>query len=315
MNTQIHKKFQQYKKILLTGSMLAVFIAASSFVFSQFSHNTTGVVVRNVEVIKAQKQSATEKNTRSIARQRAIKRAQAITKQRQANRMVPAQTIENTSLHSAADDFPAPGNVIHPVVRIPNWGAMYTPSEWDRTYDQMPNSVFVAVPEYNIDELVIPLNTLMQNREANIDKITAKLYYSTRHFGQYDLDSGEYEWKHAGIDLKLPEGTPFGSIAGGKVFETGTESVMGNYVIIEHHIDNEIYYSIYGHMKTIDVQKDQIVRSGEQIGTVGSTGASSGAHIHLQINIRNPYWRSTESLTKEEAAKYTIHPIEFIEKY
>lgn len=314
MNTQIHKKIQLHRKILYICSFFTVLLISGSALINHISPNTTGIVLRSTEIVK--KENISETNTRSLARQNALKRAQAITKRRQINRNTSLQAPVNTEvLHSAADDFPAPGNVIHPVVRIPNWGAMYTPSEWDRTYDQMPNSVFVAVPEYNIDELTIPLNTLMQNREANIPKITAKLYYSTRHFGRYDLDSGEYEWKHAGIDLKLPEGTPFGSIAGGKVFETGTESVMGNYVIIEHHIDNEIYYSIYGHMKTIDVQKDQIVRSGEQIGTVGSTGASSGAHIHLQINVRNPYWRSTENLTKEEAIKHTVHPIEFIEKY
>lgn len=315
MITQTQKKSLHTKKIQYVCSALGLLLIISSIAYDQMTKDTTGTIVRNREFFEQNQKTHTQTNKRIVARQKAAQRAQAISKLRQAKRSAAPQVAPTVSLHSAADDFPAPGNVIHPVVRVPNWGAMYTAREWDRTFDQMPNSVFVPVPEYNIDELTIPLNTLMQNREANIDKITAKLYYSTRHFGRYDLDSGEYEWKHAGIDLKLPEGTPFGSIAGGKVFETGNESVMGNYVIIEHRIDNEIYYSIYGHMKTIDVQKDQVVRSGEQIGTVGSTGASTGAHIHLQINIRNPYWRSTETLSKEEAAKYTVHPIEFIEKY
>lgn len=233
-------------------------------------------------------------------------------------RILPRRIAEpkTDTLHSAADDeFPEPGNVIFPVVRTPNWGAMYSPSEWNRTYDQMPNSAYVAVPEYDLEVLTTPMATLLRNRSQNINAITAKLFYSTRHFGQYDLDAGEYTGKHAGIDLKLAEGTPFTTIAGGRVYYTGTEDVLGNYVIIEHRIEGKTYYSMYGHMKDVYVTAGEDVNSGQTIGTVGNTGNSSGPHIHLQVNVSTPNWRSTGALSAAEAAKYTISPIEFIAKY
>lgn len=227
-------------------------------------------------------------------------------------------SVELQMLRPAATDevsFPAFGRAVHPVQQIPNWGAMNNETEWNRAYGAIPQSEYVPVPTYTISQLTTPMSALLLNRARNEAIITAKLYYSTRYFGRYHLDSGEHEWMHAGIDLKLPLGTPFGTIAGGQVFAVRTDNTLGTHVIVEHRLNDTVYYSIYGHMESVSVQVGDALLPGQLIGTVGNSGSSSAPHIHLQINKSDPDWRSSGVLTKAKAAQYTVHPIEFIATY
>lgn len=236
-----------------------------------------------------------------------------------------SSTSYTSQTPSKTDDFPAFDRAIHPVAEIPNWGNMFTPAEWNRTYRQMTDADFIRVPSYDVSRLTIPLDTLAKSREDkdSIEKITEKLYYSTRHFGAYDLDSGEFEAVHPGIDLKLPEGTPIGSVAGGRVHDVRSSAEgLGKHVIIEHRApDGKTYYSIYGHLGSASVQKGDTVKAGQMIGIVGMTGNTSGPHLHLQIDRGEPneayhsvYW--PESMpSRSEADRYTINPITFLRQY
>ncbi len=219
--------------------------------------------------------------------------------------------------------FPAFDHTVFPVNRVPNWGGMETPAEWNRTYTELGEADFVQVPPYDMRVLTLPMSRLLLERSANITAITAKLFYSTRFFGSYDLDSPEYAAPHAGIDLKLARGTPIHAIAGGRVQSVTTTRELGLHAVIEHRLTSgKRVFSIYGHMDTASVVPGSDVVPGTVIGTVGSTGISSGPHIHLQIDLDKgdgdavhiPYAIPTLP-SHAEIAQSVIHPIAFIEQY
>lgn len=91
---------------------------------------------------------------------------------------------------------------------------------------------------------------------------------------------------HTGIDLASGEGTVVIASADGTVVDTGfQDGGLGNYVYIEHNFSGLIFYTIYGHMldESITVSEGQKVIKGEKIGSVGSTGNSTGNHLHFSI--------------------------------
>jgi murein DD-endopeptidase MepM/ murein hydrolase activator NlpD len=210
------------------------------------------------------------------------------------------------------------------MARVPNWGAMYTPDAWNRTYREMSDDDFVRIPSYNMQTLLTPLSTLEGERTADEEKtLTAKLTYSTRFFGAYDLDSDEFQAVHPGIDIKLAEGTPIGSIAGGRVQAViKNDGDLGLHVIVEHRLANgETYYSIYGHLGAVGVKTGDAVTPGQYLGNVGMTGFTSAPHLHLQIDRGTPgetnhvvYWPDHVP-SRSEAAEHVVHPIEFIGRY
>jgi murein DD-endopeptidase MepM/ murein hydrolase activator NlpD len=85
---------------------------------------------------------------------------------------------------------------------------------------------------------------------------------------------------HTGIDLAAPTGTPIKACLGGKVITTGFSAVFGNYVILSH---DGGYQTLYGHMSVIGAKKGDRVAQGTVIGKVGSTGYSTGSHVHLSV--------------------------------
>jgi murein DD-endopeptidase MepM/ murein hydrolase activator NlpD len=85
---------------------------------------------------------------------------------------------------------------------------------------------------------------------------------------------------HQGIDLAAPEGTAVFAAAAGIVTGVGESPVYGNYVIITH---GENLTSLYGHLQKIETVLYSTVRSGTLIGRVGSTGQSTGPHLHFEL--------------------------------
>lgn len=109
----------------------------------------------------------------------------------------------------------------------------------------------------------------------------------TSPFGFRDdpLGSGETKF-HEGIDLATSCGTDIVASSSGVVQKVGySETGFGNYVYIKHQTNNAILYSAYGHMldDSIVVKEGDDIEKGQKIGQVGSTGASTGCHLHFQI--------------------------------
>ena len=88
---------------------------------------------------------------------------------------------------------------------------------------------------------------------------------------------------HSGLDLSAPSGTQVKAIAAGTVVHAGyggAGAAYGDHVIIKH---NDGRYTLYGHMSSHNVSKGQTVSAGRWIGNVGSTGNSSGPHLHFEV--------------------------------
>ncbi|MBR2867657.1 MAG: M23 family metallopeptidase [Clostridia bacterium] len=93
--------------------------------------------------------------------------------------------------------------------------------------------------------------------------------------------SGKYGF-HTGIDLAAPENTPVSAAFSGVVRKTGESDVWGKYVLIRHSDGFETYYC---HLNDILAQEGTVLRAGETLGLVGSTGWSTGAHLHFEVRI------------------------------
>ncbi|MBL7748615.1 MAG: M23 family metallopeptidase [Chitinophagaceae bacterium] len=87
---------------------------------------------------------------------------------------------------------------------------------------------------------------------------------------------------HAGLDFSAPQGTPIYATADGTVTTAGsTGNGYGNHVIINHGYG---YETLYGHMVRVKSKNGQVVKRGEVIGWVGSTGKSTGPHCHYEVH-------------------------------
>lgn len=88
---------------------------------------------------------------------------------------------------------------------------------------------------------------------------------------------------HSGQDFAANAGTPIVSIAEGVVVQSGFDAIAGQFVKIDHGD----FESFYGHMIAGSqlVSAGDIVAMGQQIGVVGSTGASTGAHLHFEVSV------------------------------
>jgi len=87
---------------------------------------------------------------------------------------------------------------------------------------------------------------------------------------------------HAGLDFAAPQGTPIYATADGQVSTSGnTGNGYGNHVIVRHGFG---YETLYGHMVRVKARSGQSVKRGEVIGWVGSTGKSTGPHLHYEVH-------------------------------
>lgn len=86
---------------------------------------------------------------------------------------------------------------------------------------------------------------------------------------------------HAGVDLAAPNGTPIRAAGAGVVVTAGLADGYGNAVLIDH---GNGYLTHYGHMSAITVTAGQKVSAGQQIGNEGSTGHSTGPHLHFEVH-------------------------------
>jgi murein DD-endopeptidase MepM/ murein hydrolase activator NlpD len=85
---------------------------------------------------------------------------------------------------------------------------------------------------------------------------------------------------HRGIDISAPVGTPIWAVADGTVITAEWDNSYGNFVEIRHG-DGTV--TLYAHADKLFVAKGQQVKQGEAIAAVGSTGRSSGPHLHFEV--------------------------------
>ena len=117
-------------------------------------------------------------------------------------------------------------------------------------------------------------------------KVPINYIANTSPFGDRERPTEGASTNHKGVDLAAPEGTAIGAAKSGTVLVAEYNPSAGYYVVIEH--DNG-YRSVYMHMSSFDVQVGQTVSQGQQIGACGSTGVSTGSHLHFGISQNGVY--------------------------
>ncbi len=112
---------------------------------------------------------------------------------------------------------------------------------------------------------------------------------------------GTPQWHH-GQDFTAPYGTEVYATGSGTVIASGWNSGgFGNYIVIDHGYG---YQTTYGHLSSIKASKGLNVKRGDLIGLSGSSGTSSGPHLHYQIDLygqhKNPLYYFNDDLTEDE---------------
>lgn len=181
------------------------------------------------------------------------------------------------------------------LLKIPSMaGILYVAKEGDtaesvaESFDIDPNGIIEANglmnPGISANRIVFLPDARLPSiklREINGDLFRWPIRgWVTSRFGwRNDPFSGARSF-HNGLDIGSPMGTPIGSAMEGRVIETGYSSTLGNYVYISHHSG---WSSFYGHMSSIAVKAGKYVLTGTKIGSVGSTGYSTGPHVHFAV--------------------------------
>lgn len=123
-------------------------------------------------------------------------------------------------------------------------------------------------------------------RESNFDSIypLASLARTTSGYGWRTHPLTGTRRFHSGIDIAAPTGTPVLATGAGTVVTAGWRSGYGKVVIIQHSPSKQ---TVYGHLSQISVQPGQTIAQGTVIGKVGSTGNSTGPHLHYEVRMPN----------------------------
>lgn len=206
-------------------------------------------------------------------------------------------------------------NNIDPGLRFSQGRVIYLPREPEINYRiQEGDTLWSIAQKYRVDvNYLLSINKIgnpsgMQigqviripdSRTEELDSIhqvqlaggKLQLQVASRSFGSFQMPvmgviSSGYGWRksgyHHGTDFAAPKGTPIKAIKAGKVIFAGWRPIYGYTVTIDHGDDVK---SVYGHASKLFVKKGQRVAQGQIIAKVGSTGRSTGPHLHLEIHI------------------------------
>ena len=99
-------------------------------------------------------------------------------------------------------------------------------------------------------------------------------------YGPRRIMGSEHLEQHSGVDIAAPFGQRVYASGAGRVIFSGWKGGYGRYVLLDHEND---YQSGYGHMSELAVEVGDLVEQGDIIGYVGSSGYSTGPHIHFEI--------------------------------
>jgi murein DD-endopeptidase MepM/ murein hydrolase activator NlpD len=121
---------------------------------------------------------------------------------------------------------------------------------------------------------------------VNLQEINGDLFiwpvsgYITSPYGYRKSPFSGSRQFHSGLDIGSPMGTPVRAAMAGRVSAVAYDEILGNYAVVSHHSG---YRTLYGHMSVVRVKSGAYVGTGERIGDVGSTGLSTGPHLHFTV--------------------------------
>lgn len=150
-------------------------------------------------------------------------------------------------------------------------------------YLRIPQTNLQPPPDADYSLLRLPVGIGGELSAPVQQPLPANWPYGSGHFAWpvYGWITQNYHTGHSGIDVGVWAGTPVTAADRGVVIRAGWSDIgYGNFVIIDHKID---YITLYAHLGEIFVKEGQIVAQGQLLGTVGSTGNSTGPHLHFEI--------------------------------
>ncbi len=177
------------------------------------------------------------------------------------------------------------------------------------TDQKMSQTFTIAAKTFDTDAITVSkqMNSMRQNTER-IDADQLKInkarsqsaptpYFTgpfvmpakgelTTPYGYQRVVNGQPANRHLAIDIANKEGTPIIASHNGKVVLADSMYLTGNTIIIDHGMN---LFSIYAHLSKLDVKVDQPVKQGQIIGRLGTTGFSTGPHLHYGMLVGNTY--------------------------
>lgn len=146
--------------------------------------------------------------------------------------------------------------------------------------------------EDEVQSVFTPQSTLPENAESEARELNFP--YSaplsdgtlTSAFGRREDPNGAGEAFHWGVDLAAPEGTEISCFADGTVGVVAESVLLGKYLTVQHPDGIE---TLYAHCSAIAVASGDAVTLGDVLGTVGSTGNATGAHLHFEVHDGTAY--------------------------
>lgn len=122
-------------------------------------------------------------------------------------------------------------------------------------------------------------------RPSDVDRVTSSFGFRPTPAGTIDY-GGQGGYVHAGIDYGTPCGTPVRAVADGEVWLAGAAGTAGNAVGLNHGLINGFAFATrYHHMTTVIVTPGEPVKRGDVLGLSGTTGNSSGCHLHFETAV------------------------------
>lgn len=142
------------------------------------------------------------------------------------------------------------------------------------------------------DNDVISTNEISNFYEGYLNRMIYNISYTplglpfpgaiTSEFGHRENPFGGSEIEtHKGLDIKGPMGAGVKAVAKGEVEFAGLKGGFGNCIILKH---GNGFETLYGHLSKIEVSVGQQIDIGQQIGNIGSTGRSTGPHLHYEVH-------------------------------
>jgi len=181
------------------------------------------------------------------------------------------------------------------VIKIPNQDGIYYSLKAGDTLENLAEKYNTTVEYIKIvNELfsdAVPANTSLFIPGAKLDwtsrqEINGDLFIwptSGRVSSLYGYRMAPFAGTrmfHTGIDIAAPMGSPIRAAMAGRITQIGNDESWGNFVVVSHHSG---YRTFYAHMSVVRVKAGAYVETGERIGDVGSTGLSTGPHVHFTV--------------------------------
>ncbi len=144
----------------------------------------------------------------------------------------------------------------------------------------------LAAAEQQAAERNAELKSLGRAAEARATAIAENRWKLPLAEGVYRISAGFgmagslWSSDHTGLDMSAPSGTPITAVANGVITETGYDGSYGNKTVQRLEDGTEIWYC---HQTSFNVSPGDTVTGGQQIGSVGSTGNSTGPHLHVEV--------------------------------